>query len=164
MRFYGYLDIETTGLSPIVSDLTVVGLCLERGKQFRFIQLVGEDISELKLVRLIREISVLYTYNGARFDLPFIKSKLGIDLKQQCIHRDLMYECWRRNLYGGFKQVERQLGICRKTLGVDGYMAVKLWYDYKNYGNKKSLVTLLKYNREDVLNLRVLKKKLKIQE
>jgi uncharacterized protein YprB with RNaseH-like and TPR domain len=42
-------------------------------------------------------------------------------------------------------------------------MAVKLWYDYVNNHNKESLVTLLEYNKEDVVNLRVLRRMLKVK-
>jgi len=41
-----------------------------------------------------------------------------------------MHHCWRNNLYGGLKAVERTLGIPRKLKEVDGYEAVKLWWRY----------------------------------
>jgi len=157
-----YLDIETTGLSRTYADLTVVGLAFERRNKCTVLQLVGDQISTQRLIELVKKAQVLYTYNGSRFDLPFIKAKLGLDLREHIAHKDLMYECWRRNLYGGLKAVERKLGIARKTQGIDGRMAVKLWYDYQNYGNRKSLALLLQYNKEDVLNLPVLRKKLNV--
>jgi hypothetical protein len=71
-----------------------------------------------------------------------------------------MYHCWRNNLYGGFKAVERQLGIERKLVEIDGYEAVRLWWRYANDYDHGALATLLEYNEEDVLNLRPLKEKL----
>ena len=50
-----------------------------------------------------------------------------------------MYDCWRQNLKGGLKVVERLLGIKRQLTGVDGYIAVQLWYDYVNNNNKEAL-------------------------
>jgi uncharacterized protein YprB with RNaseH-like and TPR domain len=41
-------------------------------------------------------------------------------------------------------------------------MAVRLWYDYENYGNNRSLALLLAYNKEDVLNLTIIRRKLKV--
>ena len=157
-----YLDIETTSLDPSHGDLTIIGLYLEEAKQQRFIQLVGEEISTAKLLEALEEVKVLYTYNGSRFDLPYIEAKLGVDLTKQCLHHDLMYDCWRRNLYGGLKEVERQLGIARQSTGIDGHMAVRLWLNYKLHDDQKALLTLLGYNREDVLNLKALRKKLNV--
>ncbi len=74
-----------------------------------------------------------------------------------------MYGCWKQNLKGGLKGVERQLGIKRQLTDVDGYMAVQLWWDYINNNNQESLQTLLAYNEEDVVNLRVLRRKLGIK-
>ena len=155
-----YLDIETTGLSRYDADLTVVGVCLEHGRECKIIQLVGEQITARRVIAAVREAETLYTYNGARFDLPFIKAKLQLDLTEYITNKDLMYDCWRCNLYGGLKKVEQRLAIARKTQGIDGRMAVKLWYDYEYYGNKKALALLLQYNREDIVNLTVLRRKL----
>jgi len=75
-------------------------------------------------------------------------------------HHDLMYDCWRCNLYGGFKAVERQLGIERKLTEVNGYEAVRLWWRYVESFDLDALNTLLEYNKEDVVNLKVLKERL----
>jgi len=158
----GYLDIETTGLGRDYAEITVTGLGIERGAARRFHQLVGDAISAARVVKLVRAVDTLYTYNGTRFDLPFIKAKLGIDLKDYTVHKDLMYQCWRQNLYGGLKKVESLLGITRKTQGVDGWMAVRLWWDYVNNGNKNSLSLLLDYNKDDIWNLRILRQKLRV--
>ncbi|MBN2314975.1 MAG: ribonuclease H-like domain-containing protein [Sedimentisphaerales bacterium] len=45
---------------------------------------------------------------------------------------------------------------------VNGYEAVKLWYEYANNHNRQALATLLEYNREDIVNLQVLRQKLQI--
>lgn len=157
-----YLDIETTSLDPISGDLTVIGLYLEEGPEQRFVQLVGEEITAPRLVEPMEKVGTLYTYNGSRFDLPYIQAKLDVDLARHCNHHDLMYDCWRRNLYGGLKEVEKKLGIARRSTGIDGYMAVRLWLNYKLYDDDKALLTLLEYNREDVLNLKALRQKLNV--
>jgi uncharacterized protein YprB with RNaseH-like and TPR domain len=98
MIYRAYLDIETTGLSGYYADLTVVGVCLERGRQCRIIQLVGDQITARRVIAAVKKAGILYTYNGARFDLPFIKARLGIDLAERINHKDLMYDCWRQNV------------------------------------------------------------------
>ena len=57
------------------------------------------------------------------------------------------------------KVVERILGIDRKLQGVDGYIAVQLWWEYVNNNDKRALQTLLDYNKEDVVNLKVLRQR-----
>lgn len=153
-----YLDIETTGLSPFFSHITVIGIYHD--DKDRLVQLVHPDITRDNLLLALRGVKTIYTYNGSRFDLPFINKALGIDLAADRKHRDLMFDCWGRNLYGGLKRVEVMLGICRELVGVDGFEAVRLWWRYWSDHDEDSLATLLKYNGEDVLNLKRLKEKL----
>ncbi len=163
MKYRAYLDIETTGFSRYYCDLTVIGIALEKGRKCQVVQLIEGDLYEEMLLKSLEGVDEIYTYNGSRFDLPFIEVELGIDLKQRFKHTDLMYDCWRQNLKGGLKVVERLLGIRRRLTGVDGYIAVQLWYDYVNNNNKEALQTLLAYNEEDVVNLRVLRRKLSVK-
>ena len=160
--YIAYLDIETTGLNPARGEITVIGICLEHGHHQTVIQLLGDDISYAGLLKTIGNVHILYTYNGTRFDLPYIRTRLGIDLTEYCHHIDLMYECWRRKLYGGLKRVEKQLNIKRKLREIDGRMAVTLWYDYKFYGDQQAMDTLLEYNKEDVLNLKLIRERLQM--
>jgi uncharacterized protein YprB with RNaseH-like and TPR domain len=155
-----YIDIETTGLAPSDCDITVIGINICSSGSSRFIQLVGEDITEQNILEALQGVNILYTYNGSRFDLPFIHRRLGVNLANIFTHIDLMYHCWRKNLYGGLKSVERQLGIKRQLAGIDGYEAVKLWWRYLNSLDMEALDTLLQYNKEDVVNLRSLKERL----
>jgi uncharacterized protein YprB with RNaseH-like and TPR domain len=155
-----YLDIETTGLSAFSGAITVVGVYLCNEKGTRFVQLVGREITRYNLLEVLEGVDVIYTYNGSRFDLPFINVQLGVNLEELFNHRDLMYDCWRYNLRGGFKAVERQLGISRELVGVDGRMAVRLWWRYVDSFDLEALDTLLSYNREDVVNLKALKEML----
>jgi len=155
-----FLDIETTGLSAFSCAITVVGIYLCNRHDARFVQLVGRDITRYSLLETLEGAYIIYTYNGRRFDLPFINVQLGVNLEELYNHRDLMYDCWRCNLRGGFKAVERQLGIPRELVEVDGRMAVRLWWRYVESFDLEALDTLLAYNREDVVNLKALKERL----
>jgi len=142
----GYLDIETS----FEGEITIIGLYAEdRG----LIQLIGPDVTELKLYQALEGLGTICTYNGSRFDLPVIRRRLGANLVEEFRSHDLMYDCWRLGLYGGLKRVEDQLGILRRLKGLDGYDAMRLWAAYERYGNQEALATLLEYNQEDVLNL-----------
>ncbi len=157
-----YLDIETTGLSPLGDVITVVGVCRQESNGVAFRQLVGPEVTLDNVTSLLAGVKTLYTYNGARFDLVFLKSQLRLELHPSLAHRDLMYTCWDRGLYGGFKAVERYLGIERTVQGVSGRQAVELWWRYIRKGDNAALQLLLQYNEEDVLNLKALKEKLGI--
>ena len=158
-----YVDIETTGLSSQNSEITVIGIGLSPGKHLEVIQLVEEDVTRVKLLRVLKGVGALYTYNGDSFDLPFIRAHLGVDLAERFEHQDLKFNCWDRGLYGGLKAVERKLGIRRK-LPLEGADAVRLWEEYKQHGDNKALQTLLAYNQEDIVNLRALRVKLGLRE
>ena len=152
-----YLDIETTGLSPDGCQITVIGIHLVNGDSQSFVQLVGDDITADRLLESLDGVTMIHTYNGSRFDLPFIYSYLGVDLENMYPHCDLMFSCWHCNLYGGLKRVERKLGIPRKLTDISGWDAVRLWWRYVNDYDEHALHTLLEYNREDAVNLKTLK-------
>ena len=160
--FDAYLDIETTGLSWLYADITVIGIYLVNGGDRRLVQLVGREVTEDNLLEALNSVCTIYTYNGSRFDLLFIRACLDVDLTQSYHHHDLMYDCWRNNLYGGFKSVEQQLGIPRRLKGIGGLEAVMLWLRYKNNGDQNALALLLQYNKEDVVNLKSLREKLNL--
>src|SRR3990172_3085552 len=125
-----YLDIETTGLSPDDCEITVTGIYRWGPEGSDCVQLVGRDNTADNILDALEGVPVIYTYNGHRFDLPFIHSRAGVNLEQRYRHHDLMFDCWRQNLRGGLKAVERQLGIRRELADVNGLEAVRLWWRY----------------------------------
>ncbi|MDD3247012.1 MAG: ribonuclease H-like domain-containing protein [Methanosarcina sp.] len=146
-----FFDIETTGLSPSRDRITVVGIYdgNESKMYVRGINL-GDIVEEFSKYKL------LVSFNGARFDIPFIKSEFPeIEFKQ--LHIDLMYPLRRIGYSGGLKNIEKLLGICRSedTDGMDGFDAVRLWRHYEK-GDREALDLLLKYNREDIVNLKTI--------
>ena len=141
-----YLDIETS----FGGEITVIGIFCPPE---RFVQLVGEEVNWTNLWNALDGVSVILTYNGARFDLPVIRRAVKLDLERYFECRDLMHDCWRKNLYGGLKRVEEQLGIERASKGIDGMEAMRLWERFRLYGDGEALQVLLAYNRDDVKNL-----------
>jgi uncharacterized protein YprB with RNaseH-like and TPR domain len=141
-----YLDIETS----FGGEITVVGIFCPPD---RMIQLVGDEVNWTNLWNSLDGVATILTYNGARFDLPVIKRVIKLDLNKYFECRDLMYDCWEKDLYGGLKRVEEQLGIERSTKGIDGLEAMRLWQRFLYDRDEKALEALLQYNREDVVNL-----------
>ena len=87
-----YLDIETTGRSPWDSEITVVGIHICNGDDSQSIQLVSKDITADSILETLEGVNTIYTYKGSRFDLPFIHTRLGINLEETFAYHDLMYD------------------------------------------------------------------------
>ena len=146
-----YLDIETTGLSKRRDDVTVVSV--HRGGETRTL-VRGRDLSAGALEAALDDAALLVTFNGARFDVPFLES--AFDTRLDRAHVDLLYPCRRLGLTGGLKAVERTIGIGRDRPDLSGRDAVRLWHRYARRGDEDALETLVDYNREDTANLATL--------
>lgn len=146
-----FFDIETTGLSPARDRITVVGI-YDGNEPKMYVRGINLD----DIVEEFSKYRLLVSFNGARFDIPFIKSEFP-ELEFKQLHIDLMYPLRRIGYGGGLKNIEKVLGICRSedTDGMDGFDAVRLWRQYEK-GDKGALDLLLKYNREDIVNLKTI--------
>ncbi|MDD3581071.1 MAG: ribonuclease H-like domain-containing protein [Desulfobacca sp.] len=146
-----YLDIETTGSNWPELTITVIGLydgsCFQQ-----FVQ--GENLRQFPSV--IQSYSVLISFNGTQFDLPVLRANFP-GLNWPPVHIDLRFVLARLGYRGGLKRIEPQLGVHRPpdVEGMDGYMAVRLWDRYQR-GDYTARDLLLRYNREDVINLETL--------
>ncbi|PSQ01900.1 exonuclease [Halobacteriales archaeon QS_5_70_17] len=151
-----FFDIETTGLSQYSDDVTTVSLHRD-GETRTYVNdpdpPVGDPLTVEALREELRDAPLLVTFNGKRFDVPFLEE--AFDLSLDAPHIDLMYPCKQLGLTGGLKAVERELGVERDRPDVDGREAVRLWRRYER-GAADALETLVSYNRDDAANLRLL--------
>jgi hypothetical protein len=154
------LDVEPDGASGT-----------ERESNDQFFQFIDGDLSRETLLLTLGGVRKIVTYNGRSmpdevkrsvgFDFPVIAAQYGIVLDREFEHTDLVPECWRRNLYGGLKEVERKLGLVRELPGKDGLWANQAWRKYRETRDQKLLDEVLLYNREDVYMLRAVEMKLR---
>ncbi len=148
----GYLDIETTGLDKQRDEITVIGLY--DGQESKvFVQ--GKNLKDFK--EEIKKYSMIVTFNGYCFDIPFIRNKIE-DIEFNQFHVDLRFAMKYLGYSGGLKKIEKSLNIERNSdlNGMSGWDAVKLWYRYKKRKDEKALDTLIRYNIEDIENLKTL--------
>ncbi|HXY12352.1 MAG TPA: ribonuclease H-like domain-containing protein [Thermoplasmata archaeon] len=143
-----FLDIETTGLSPyggIVTVVTVHG----GGATRTFV--AGDDLEELPAY--LGRFQVLVTFNGSRFDVPFLLASFPQMLVPPA-HIDLRFLLYRLGHAGGLKRIEQRLGLGNRSgvEGIDGLDAVRLWQEYRR-GSSSALDRLVRYNRADTVNL-----------
>ena len=146
-----YLDIETTGLSPVFDTVTMVGLY--DGRRYEvFIQ--GDNLQDFPTH--LRDYSVVITFNGAGFDLRFLRLAFP-DLELPPIHIDLRWVTRRLGMRGGLKAIEAELGLNRaeSVEEMTGYDATVLWAQYLR-GEKSALDRLIQYNTEDVVHLKAI--------
>jgi uncharacterized protein YprB with RNaseH-like and TPR domain len=147
-----FLDIETTGLSKQHDDITTIGVF--DGKESK-VFINGRNMHEFP--EEIMKYSYIVTFNGATFDMPFIRSKFP-GLKMNHFHADLRFMLRALGYSGGLKNIEKQMGINREgdLADLSGRDAVKLWFKYKRDNDEKALDTLVRYNIEDIENLKTL--------
>jgi uncharacterized protein YprB with RNaseH-like and TPR domain len=149
-----YLDIETTGLGKGRDYTTVVGI-FNGSKTKTFIH--GENLDDLHAE--LGKYEMVVTFNGAQFDIPFLKNDLtGIKIPK--LHVDLRWVLASLDVTGGLKRIEEKFGFEREDdlKGLNGYDAVKLWQRYKKNNDKDALDVLVRYNAADISNLEKLMK------
>jgi hypothetical protein len=145
------LDIETNGMAASAGGYpTVVGFY--NGFEYKSL-VMHEDLTWENIYNELSSYKYLITFYGSVFDMPFLFKRYP-QLKDSLLHFDLCIAARRLGIKGGLKKLEQSLNIIRDDdiIGMNGFDAVKLWSNYK-HGNSESLETLIKYNRDDTVNL-----------
>lgn len=146
-----FLDIETSGY---YGDITVIGIY--DGKETKTM-VKGKNLNLQLLAELLKQYKMIVTFNGSSFDLPVI-NRYYPNTIPNIAHVDLRHVLAKIGYTGGLKSIERQLGIKRAEAvrDVNGSDAVYFWNMYKATGQEKYLELLVKYNEEDIVNLKPL--------
>ncbi len=143
-----FLDIETAGPQG-GQYTTVIGWSLG-GTYKHWIkrQPLEPFLNDLERAHTIA------TFNGKAFDVPFLLKEFP-DMKIPEVHLDLMHLLWAGGMKGGQKKLEVELGLLRppELKDLRGWDAVKLWRAFGKTRNHDHLNTLIRYNREDVMNM-----------
>lgn len=159
-----FLDIETTGLSPMRSFIYLIGLVFIDLKKvtMHITQLIAEDRDEeeeiLKLMKeRLKGYKTVVTYNGNSFDLPFIakrSERYGIEpivmdsfdmYEKLRLHKDTLK-------LDGLKQknIEKKLGITREDR-YNGGECISFYKDYVKNKNQESFNRFVLHNYDDLL-------------
>ena len=159
-----FFDIETTGLSPDISAITVIGCCDGDGECIQWFNEDGLSQKEIlsEFLTYCKNRKTLISFNGASFDLPFLLAKAqeyGLtDTLSPMEHLDLYRELRRcRHLFpfGRFRQknFEKYLGFSRKD-SLSGKQVIKTYQSWLETGDNALREQVLLHNREDLLGLR----------
>lgn len=145
-RIY-YLDIETYG----VRSRTATIIAVSDAEHVHLID--GTRADGTVLSEILSRAEAIVTFNGSRFDLPYLKRAYAYT--PECFTIDLEPLARRAGLAGGLKRIEHELGIIRnRTLRNGDPLA--LWRSYRATGDEHFLELLGSYVEQDVLTLPVL--------
>ncbi len=158
-----YLDIETTGLSN--APLFLVGLMYSEHGRLMQDLLFARDYTEEKgvlgfLSRFIPRFSVLVTFNGERFDLPFINERMAsesISFDRPAVHVDLLPVS--RRLLGKSTPNHRLQTLEKYVLGrrragdIPGARIPEAYHDYVRSGDAGLIASVIHHNRLDLLSM-----------
>ena len=166
-----FLDLETTGLDAHRCLTSLIGILYRQGDQFRLQQWYsGDCIDEARqlhrLLRLLRRFERVVTYNGDRFDLPFLETRWKWH-RLESIHR-LTSEDLLPEVRGKYRREwpncrlptaeERLLGIPRSEQDVPGSEAPRRFQDVVEGAPASVIEPIFLHNRRDLLSLVALRK------
>jgi len=154
-----YLDIETSGLSINNDEILIVGLLIKDHFQ-HFIKGINLSSYYIDEFIMMYEPTEIVTYNGIRFDVPFLVDNLGCETLSNLNQKDLMILCHNNNIKGGLKKAEQYFGIERTETPLNYFQQRALWKRWDYNQDEQSLNRILKYNEDDVRNLQILEEKL----
>ncbi len=162
-------DIETTGLSADYSFTYIIGINIFDGETWQIIQLFNDDgTSEPEMIRvfqdLIKDYDVLVEFNGDRFDIPYIRKRMGhinrkysislVDNFDKVVPFDLM-KCVKPHKFAlglpNIKQktIEKYFGINRLDM-YNGGQLIDVYLDYLSTNSEKNRKLVLRHNRDDM--------------
>jgi len=134
-----YLDIEAIGF-----DVVLIGV--SDGQSY--VPLVkGHNLTKQSLLLALKDAKLVVTFNGLSFDVPFLRKFFGSLPDIQVF--DLRFCLQRLGITGGLKEIEKRFSLPRNFECVN---IMDLWESFK-LGEKDALLTLIDYNRDDVMNL-----------
>ena len=170
-----WLDIETAGISAS-TYVFLIGMMFLDGDDFVVEQAFARDYEEeagvLQHVHdTLSRFETVVTYNGASFDLPFIRTRMAV-------HRiaplrplgsvDLLHTARRvfKDILPNRRLVTVEQHLRRKTREGDipGRLIPQAWHDYVQSGDGRAMQAVLYHNRMDIFTMAVILNRLSERE
>lgn len=152
------LDIETTGLDPLRDNLVLLGFIVFEGEKSYIIQYFAEDnFEEERLLKIYLKMTAdktIITYNGDKFDIPFLNIRLDKNGLEPIfpVTKDIYKTISSHRKYFTFESmrlmdIEKHIGIFRND--PSRYKVIsKLTEDIKKRDNPRPIMI---HNENDLI-------------
>lgn len=152
----GHLDIEASQLKADFGHIYCWGILDHKTDKLYFDELKVRSLKEEKrivqtLVDAMRQFDVLTTYNGTRFDIPFIRTRalyhhVSFPEFGSIYHRDLYFVARGRILTHS-----RRLEVVSRFLGIPGKTPLdpEVWVA-ASFGERKAMKYIAEHNKADI--------------
>ena len=162
---FRFMDIETLGLSNVPLILIGIAEMDKKGKNITSTQyLVREKVEEAAVLEgylsHIQEDSTLVSFNGASFDIPFIKNRCNyyqMNHDVQPFHYDLLYYArnfWKDRLPNcKLTTIEKYIFNINRVDDVPGAHIPNFYDTYLKENNIGPLIPIIEHNRLDIVSL-----------
>ncbi len=161
-----FFDIETTGFKASASHLYLIGLGIPTPEGCRITQFLAEKPTEESMLlrafaRLLQPYQTVITFNGARFDIPYLKEKYAMyglddpfDLKESIdIYRDIRpLRSFLSLDHMNQKSMEAFIGL-RRDDTYDGGRLIPVYRKFTGTGAENLRHLLLLHNFEDICGM-----------
>ncbi len=162
-----FVDIETTGLSPVHNSIYLIGCLYIKNGTWRTVQFFADNIDEEESVlysfyNFALNFDTLITFNGNRFDIPFIQEKLnkydmpfdlynynGIDIYKRLRPYKALFALPDMKQ----KTVEAFLGIERDD-EKSGSELIKVYEEYSVRPSEFAQNLILQHNYDDICGMK----------
>lgn len=161
-----FLDIETTGLSPVNAEVYLIGTAALRGEKLYIRQFFAEDTSQEKDILMafaeyLGSFDTIVTFNGNKFDIPFLEKRSFVYGVDMAFSEKTGIDIYKRiqpykKLLGlpdmKQKTLEKFLQIKRNDTK-SGRELIALYGNYIASKNRYCLDLILEHNHDDIKGL-----------
>lgn len=165
-------DIETMGFRSV--PIILIGIARIHDNNILIDQYLSRNFKEepailTTFVNLLRENDTIITFNGARFDIPFIEDRLSYHKIEETvydkIHHDalpLSRRAWKTKLPNcKLGTLEKYILNIEREDDIPSRSVPNFYNTYIRYKNVGPLVSIVNHNKQDLITLAKIFSKLK---
>lgn len=166
------LDIETMGFSSV--PIILVGLARIKDNNILIDQYLSRNMMEepailMALVRCLRKNDTIITFNGRRFDIPFIEERFSFHRIKESLYTKIHHDALPLSRYAWKKKLPNCklatlekyiLGLDRKD-DIPSRSVPNFYNTYIRQKNVGPLIPIINHNKQDLITLAMIFSKLR---